>query len=197
MSKQPSRSYQKRRRAELEAETRFRIANAAVQLHGSIGPARTTVTAVAERAGVQRSTVYRHFPDDETLFAACSQLWLDQNPTPDLGEWARILDPGERLRVALPELYAWFADTEAMLELITRDAAVMPAMRASFQGMDAYFDAVLETLLRGHRERGAARRRVRAAIGHAVAFETWRSLVRRQRLEATAAAEMMIDLIER
>jgi AcrR family transcriptional regulator len=197
MSKPSSRTYQKRRRAELEAETRDRIAAAAVQLHGSIGPARTTISAVAKTAGVQRATVYRHFPDDETLFAACTQLWLDQHPVPDLGGWAAISPPSERLRTALPELYAWFARTEQMLELITRDVSVMPSMRTSFEGVSVYFDAAAETLMRGRGERGAARRRTRAAVGHAIAFETWRSLVRRQRLEATAAVEMMVSLIER
>jgi AcrR family transcriptional regulator len=197
MSKQQTRTYQKRRRAELEAATRGRIAEAAVQLHGSVGPARTTVSAVAERAGVQRATVYRHFPDETSLFTACTQLWLDQNPMPDVREWTRISPPEDRLRVALTELYAWFAQTEQMLELIIRDVGVVPAMQASFAGMGIYLDAAAEALLRGRPQRGAARRRTRAAIGHAVAFETWRSLVRRQRLEATAAVEMMVALIER
>ena len=100
------RPYRKRRRAELEDETRLRITEAAVALHGSVGPARTTVSAVAERAGVQRATVYRHFPDERSMFAACSAHWIAANPLPDLGAWARIADPGERLRTALTELYA-------------------------------------------------------------------------------------------
>src|SRR4051795_7597898 len=120
MSKQSAtgerRPYRKRRRAQLEEETRLRIIEAAVDLHGSVGPARTTISAVAERAGVQRATVYRHFPDEEALFGACSAHWLAQNPLPDLSAWAAIGDPEARFRAALAELYAWYREGEAMLE---------------------------------------------------------------------------------
>src|SRR5688572_8391494 len=101
--KAPTRPYRKRRRAELEEQTRLRITEAAMELHGSIGPARTTVSAVADRAGVQRATVYRHFPDEESLFAACSSHWTAQNPRPDLAAWAETEDPDQRLRTALGE----------------------------------------------------------------------------------------------
>src|ERR1041384_2245606 len=104
----PKRRYRKRRRAELEDGTRRRITEAAVDLHGTLGPARTTVSAVAERAGVQRATVYRHFPDEEALFAACSAHWIAAHPLPDLDAWAQIDDPDECLVVALGESYAWF-----------------------------------------------------------------------------------------
>src|SRR5215210_7954708 len=110
------RPYRKRRRAELEAVTRLRIAEAAVDLHGSVGPARTTISAVAERAGVQRATVYRHFPDEDALFDACSSHWMAQHPLPDPTAWAAIENPDQRLRVALGELYDWYADGEHMLE---------------------------------------------------------------------------------
>src|SRR5918992_683839 len=95
------RAYRKRRRAELEAETRLRITEAAVDLHGSVGPARTTISAVAERAGVQRATLYRHFLDEDALFDACSSHWAAQHPLPDLTEWAAVADAEERLRIAL------------------------------------------------------------------------------------------------
>src|SRR6476659_9041226 len=91
------RKYEKKRRAEAEAQTRQRITESAVELHGSLGPARTSMSAVAEHAGVPRSTVYRHFPDEEALFGACSQHWAERNPPPDLGRWGRIRDPDERL----------------------------------------------------------------------------------------------------
>src|SRR5215217_4176858 len=118
-----SRAYRKRRRAELEAETRLRITEAAVHLHGSIGPARTTISAVAERAGVQRATVYRHFANEEALFEACSSHWMAQHPLPDPAAWATIQDPDERLRVALGELYDWYDHGDYMLEKTTRDVA--------------------------------------------------------------------------
>src|SRR5918999_3074579 len=110
------RRYEKKRRAELEAETRRRITESAVELHGSVGPARTSISAVAERAGVRRSTVYRHFPDEAALFEACSSHWEAANPPPDLGAWAAIADPDERLRTALGELYAFYRRTEPMME---------------------------------------------------------------------------------
>src|SRR5258708_30228378 len=99
------RQYRQLRRSELEAQTRLRITEAAMKLHGTVGPSRTTVTAVAEEAGVQRGTVYRHFPDEDALFRACSMHWLSLNPTPTPRAWVEIEDPSQRLRRALPELY--------------------------------------------------------------------------------------------
>jgi AcrR family transcriptional regulator len=191
MTENRTRPYRKHRRAELEHLTRERIVEAAVELHGSVGPARTTVSGVARRAGVQRATVYRHFPDEESLFAACSALWAERNAPPDLAGWAAVRDPDARLALGLAELYAWFGRTEQMIELLNRDAAVLPSMQAQFRQFMAYFDAAADTLLRGRPERGAARRRVRAAVGHAVAFETWRSLVRRQGLTDAEAVALV------
>jgi AcrR family transcriptional regulator len=195
MTEDQTRAYRKRRRAELEQRTRERIVEAAVELHGSVGPARTTVSAVALRAGVQRATVYRHFPDDESLFAACSAHWLEQNAPPDLAGWAAVRDPDARLELGLGELYAWFRRTEQMIELLTRDAELLPSMRTQFAMFGRYFGAAADTLLRGRPERGAARRRVRAALGHAVAFETWRSLVRRQTLTDAQAIELVRAMV--
>ena len=184
------RPYTKTRRAELEQQTRERITEAAVELHGSLGPARTTVSAIAQRADVQRATVYRHFPDEDSLFAACSAHWRAQNEPPDLAAWAAIRDPAARLAVALAELYAWYAGTERMLELLIRDLPVVPAVQSQFR-LPGYLDAAADVLLAGRPERGAARRRARAALGHAVAFETWLSLVRQQGLTSAEAIRLM------
>jgi AcrR family transcriptional regulator len=184
------RRYTKTRRAELEQQTRERITEAAVELHGSLGPARTTIRAIAHRADVQRATVYRHFPDEEALFAACSAHWRAQNEPPDLAAWAAIRDPAARLAVALSELYAWYARTRRMLELLIRDRPLVPAMQSQFR-LPGYLDAAADVLLAGRPERGAARRRARAAIGHAVAFETWLSLVRQQGLTSAEAIGLM------
>jgi AcrR family transcriptional regulator len=189
------RVYRKRRRAELEAETRLRITEAAVDLHGSVGPARTTISAVAERAGVQRATVYRHFPDEEALFGACSSHWIEQHPLPDPATWAAADDPDERLRIALRELYAWYERGEYMLEKTTRDVALVPALRPAMERFAAWFGPAADAIVRGRAERGARRRRVRAAVGHALAFETWRSLVRDQGLPQSQAIEMMEALV--
>jgi AcrR family transcriptional regulator len=193
--KAPRRRYRKRRRAELEEETRRRITEAAVELHGSVGPARTTISGVAELAGVQRATVYRHFPDEEALFGACSAHWLMENPLPDLAGWEEIKDPGERLRTALAQVYAWYEGGEEMMERVTRDAPTVPAMRAPMEGMAAWLEAAATAIARGRPERGARRRRVEAAIGHALAFATWRSLVRERGLSNSDAVGLMSGLV--
>jgi AcrR family transcriptional regulator len=191
----PKRPYRKRRRAELEDETRRRITEAAVELHGSVGPARTTISAVAERAGVQRATVYRHFPNEDALFGACSAHWLSQNPLPDLEEWSAVADPDERLRTALAQLYEWYGRGEEMLENVRRDTPLVPALRAPAEGTRAWLELAVAALLAGRRERGARRRRVRASIGHALAFPTWRSLVREQGLSKREAIQLMSGLV--
>jgi AcrR family transcriptional regulator len=197
MSHQKSkrRPYRKRRRAEQEAKTRLRITEAAVELHGSVGPVRTTISAVAERAGVQRATVYRHFPDEAALFAACSAHWVAGHPLPDLEAWAAVEDPVERVRSALIQLYDWYAGAEPMLERTTRDAALVPAMQGPVEAMIAWLDLAAQTLVKGRPERGGRRRCVRAAIGHALAFETWRSLVRREGLSRDGAVALMLKLV--
>jgi AcrR family transcriptional regulator len=190
------RPYRKRRRAELEEETRLRITEAAVDLHGSVGPAKTTISAVAERAGVQRATVYRHFADEEALFGACSAHWLAQHPVPDIAEWAAIEDPSERLRTALDAIYAWYEAGEEMLERVVRDAPLVPALRTPVEARRLWLGMVVESVMPGRPERGRRRRRVEAALGHAVAFETWRSLVREQGLPAAEAVGLMAAMVE-
>jgi AcrR family transcriptional regulator len=190
------RPYTKTRRAELEQETRERITEAAMELHGSVGPARTTISAIAQRADVQRATVYRHFPDEESLFAACSAHWRAQNEPPDLAAWAAIRDPADRLAVGLAELYAWYGRTQQMLELLIRDLPVVPAVQSQFR-LPGYLNAAADVLLAGRPERGAARRRARAALGHAVAFETWLSLVRQQGLTSAEAIRLMERMLAR
>src|SRR5215217_2051818 len=188
------RRYRKRRRAEQEAETRRRITEAAVKLHGTIGPAKTTVSGIAREAGVQRATVYRHFPDEDAIFAACTAHFRELHPAPEVGEWADIADPEERLRVALGEFYAFYADTHRMFESTGRDADRVPAVRRASAAMMGYRDEARSVLLRGRRERGRARTRVAAAIGHALALPTWRSLVREQGLGEEEAVELMVSL---
>lgn len=191
-----ARRYRKRRRAEQERQTRARITKAAVRLHGTLGPARTTVSGVAREAGVQRATVYRHFPDEASLFAACSAHYWAANPAPDPATWSSILDPEARLRHALREVYAFFRRTEGMLEKTSRDAPLVAAMAAPIAEFRGYLNTVTAAIVAGRQERGKARRRVEAALGHAVSFSTWQSLVRQQGLEDAAAVEMMAALVE-
>ena len=190
------RRYTKRRRAEQEQQTRQRITEAAVALHGSVGPARTTISAVAEKAGVQRATVYRYFPDEEALFAACSGHWAATNPVPDPKPWAAIKDPEARLRRALDDLYAYYRRNEGMLENVTRDRPLVAAMAKPASLMRAYFEGVLDTIVAGRPERGHARRRVKAAAAHATSFTTWQSLVRENGLDDREAADLMAAMVE-
>jgi AcrR family transcriptional regulator len=189
------RPYRKRRRAELEDQTKLRITEAAVDLHGSVGPAKTTMSAVAERAGVQRATLYRHFPDEEALFHACSSHWAAQHPPPDFSRWTEIEDPDQRLRTGLDELYDWYGRNEKMLENVRRDMTLVSAMQAPTAAFAATLQAAVDVLMSGRPERGARRRRIRAAIGHAISFETWRSLVREQSLPQPQAVQMMSQLV--
>lgn len=192
----PSRRYRKRRRAELEEQTRQRITEAAVRLHSSIGPARTTVSAVAREAGVQRSTLYRHFPTEVDLFGACSEHWLSLNPPPDPGAWSRIADPDERLHSALGELYQWYRWAEPMLVNVTRDAPLVPAMERPMRVFRALLEEMQAALMSGRPECGRARRRVAAAIALALAFGTWHSLTRQAELDDGEAGALMAATVE-
>jgi AcrR family transcriptional regulator len=191
------RTYRMTKRAELEAQTRQRITESAVELHERLGPAHTSISAVAEQAGVRRSTVYRHFPDERALFAACSGLWSQANPPPNIGRWAEIGDPDERLRSALEELYGYYRQTERMMAHLFRDEATSPVVREVFSPFRRFLDASREILMTGRSVRSAARRRrVIAAIGHALAFTTWQSLAGEQHLDDAQAAELMCRLVE-
>ena len=122
--------------------TRARITQAAIELHGSIGPAATTMSAVAERAGVTRATLYRHFPNEGVLFTACSAEWRSANPSPDPAQWAAIADPHERLATALPALYSWYRSSEAMRTNLLRDLAVLPPVIRT--GIESYPRTIAE-----------------------------------------------------
>src|SRR4051794_37634300 len=176
------RRYRKSRRAEQEADTRRRITEAAVKLHGTVGPMKTTVSGIAREAGVQRATVYRHFPDEEAIYAACTSHYNALHPPPDLARWAQLADPDERLGTALRDVYAYYSETEQMVESTSRDIDRVPAVQKAAAAMGAYLEQARAVLLHGRRERGRAGERVTAAIGLALAFPTWRSLVREQGL---------------
>jgi AcrR family transcriptional regulator len=188
------RPYRKRKRAASELETRQRITEAAVALHESVGPARTSVKAIAARAGVQRATVYRHFRDEQALFDACTAHYYARHPMPDPQQWGTITEPDVRLRAALAELYAWYRETEQMLFSGIRDIEHVPAgSRDAFLG---YFESIRGALMAGRRERGRRRARASGAIGHAIHFLTWRSLVREQRLDEGEAVALMAAMVE-
>ncbi len=190
-----TRSYRMQRRAESQDQTRLRITESAVRLHATVGPARTSISAVAALAGVRRSTVYRHFPDEAALFDACTAHWAAANPPPDLAAWSAIDNPDDRLRVGLGELYAYYQQTEPMLENLFRDETTTALVQERFAAFRGYFQSARDTLMRGRKLRGAARRRTQAALGHAISFSTWQSLIRDQGLNHTEAITLVHGLV--
>jgi AcrR family transcriptional regulator len=167
------RAYTKTRRAESEDATRQRIVEALVELHAEVGPAKTTVSAVAERADVQRLTVYRHFPDERSMIRACSAHWAQLNPLPDLTPSDD--DPLRACRTTLLRLYGWYRDNSAMLDRITRDAESMPVVAETLAPFFARLDEVAGELDRCWSQRSSRRL---TTLRHALDYSTWRSLDR-------------------
>jgi AcrR family transcriptional regulator len=187
------RTYHLKKRAERQDETRQRIVEATVFLHEQLGPAQTSISAIAERAGVGRPTVYRHFPDERSLFTACTSHYLARHQPPDPTGWRQIVDPEERMRFGLLETYRWYRDTEQMMAVAFRDLPAIPVLAE-----------VLEPLFTGFSEARAVLAEgwptptpdvARAAIGHALAFPTWRSLARDYGLRDEAVADLLTAMV--
>jgi AcrR family transcriptional regulator len=188
------RRYEMKKRAERQRETRRRIVEATVELHRTRGPAKTTISEIAQRAGVNRLTVYNHFPDVTDLLRACSKSWTDRHPAPDPTPWARIEDPQQRLRTALTELYGFYARTEPMRANVLRDAQTMPALAALLRGsVVPYLEALRDLLAEGWEVSGDRRKRLLAMLKLAIDFHTWRSLERECGLSREEAVETMLE----
>jgi len=190
------RTYRMKQRAESQEATRRRIVESAVDLHERLGPAKTTMAAVAEHAGVQRSTLYRHFADEDALFDGCSAHWNALHPRPDLERWREVPDPDERLGSALIELYGWYRGTGTMLDSLLRDESVVRSVKERFGLFHAYLDAARDVLMEGRGLQGGRRSRARAAIALALTFETWRTLCRDGGLGDQEAAGLARALVE-
>jgi AcrR family transcriptional regulator len=190
-----ARKYELKRRAEKEEETRQRIVDATIELHETLGAAYTTIKAIAERAGVERATVYRHFPDERSLFAACTGHHIALNPPPDPTALERIADPEERLRAGLAASYAYHRSTEQMTSNAQRDLPQFPALAEVLAPFFAHWARLHEILVAGWEPATGDGALVRAAIGHALHFQTWRSLVRDQQLDDEEAIELMVTMV--
>ena len=189
------RPYRKRKRAQSEEETRRRITEAAVQLHGSVGPANTKVTELAERAGVSRMTVYNHFPTEADLFAACSSHWATQNPFPDPSRWSEVADPRARLVRALEELYGWYGLNQDMLANVLRDAPLVPALDKIMEDFwGGYMKDVVRALAHGWSVDREGTVEPQAMLRVVVDFNTWRILTT-FRLDRRAIAELAADMV--
>lgn len=186
-----TRTYTLKRRAEQQGETRQRIVEAAVDLHSSVGPARTTLSMVAERAGVQRHTLYAHFPDERSLLLACSGLALSRDPLPDAGPWSAIADRQERLRTGLRAIYGWYRRNCELAACVLRDLEVHPLTREVAEiRMGPYFETYGKCLGAG------LNARQRAVLHLALGFFTWRSLVQESGLKGDAAVDAMMKAID-
>ena len=186
-----ARTYTLKRRAQQQAETRRRIVEAAVELHGTMGPAQTTISMLAERAGVQRHTVYAHFPDERSLYLACSGLSMERDPPPDPGGWRAITNPLERLRTGLGALYRWYERNSELTACVLRDSEHHPLTKEMVElRFDPVFASYGEAL---GAELGAKQR---AMLVLALSFFTWRTLAREAGLEPDAAVEAMVRAIE-
>jgi AcrR family transcriptional regulator len=186
-----ARTYTLKKRAEQQAETRLRIVEAAVDLHSTVGPAATTVSMVAERAGVQRHTFYAHFPDERSLLNACSSLSLERDPLPEAAPWRKIDDQRERLRVGLLAIYGWYEKNADLAGCVLRDAEHHQLVRETAERtwapyMHAYHDTLGATL--------SAKQR--AMLGLALSFYTWRTLTREGGLKQAAAVKAMVQAID-
>jgi AcrR family transcriptional regulator len=189
------RKYELKARAEAQEETRRRITEATLGLHLEVGPANTTISEIAKRAGVQRLTVYNNFPNEASLLAACSAHYVAQHPPPDPAAWMSIRDPGRRARAALTALYGYYRETEPMTGKVMRDAEVMPALAAIVEeGWGPFLSALREDLASAFERGGPQNRRIRAALGVALRFETWRALARDESMSDEDAADLAIAM---
>ena len=193
--------YELKKRAERQEETRLRIARATLELHEIVGPALTTRSAIAERAGVSRHTVYAHFPDDLSLGLACSTLGLTENPLPDIGPWEEIADPERRLRTALGELYGYFRRREGLLTNIQRDQDFPqrkdhPDVRKIMRPIVEHGAMMHRVLAEGWETReDRAPSLVFGTIGVALDFQSWRTMVRKQGMSDEQAVEVMVGMV--
>lgn len=190
-----ARTYRLKRRAERQEETRQRIVEAVVDLHQTVGVARATISAIAERAGVERLTVYRHFPDERALLTACTGHYLTLHPPPDPVCWRQIADLETRLRTGLREIYAYYRRTEPMMASTQHEAKDHPVLRELLAPVVAHWERVRDILAQGPDEGADPPALRRAAIGHAIAFTTWQSLVRGQGLDDAQAVELMVAMV--
>jgi len=170
------RNYTLGKRAEAREETRRRIVEATMELHEELGPRATSISAIAERAGVQRLTVYRHFPDEAAILRACSTHWLSLNPPPDPGTWAVLTDGERRTAAALAAFYGYYGRTQRMWTAVYRDLAEVAALQAPVGEFLRYLQGVGEDLLRHLGDPAEPRAGLAATVHHALAFQTWQSL---------------------
>jgi AcrR family transcriptional regulator len=176
-------------------ETRQRITEAAIELHRTVGPARSTVSAVAEKAGVQRHTYYAHFPETKDLYRACTAHYLERNPLPEPSSWEEISGPEERLREALKEVYGYYQGNEAMLTNVLRDMPFDPILQENNVLLFRHWEAMRDTIADAFEASGEQHEALLAAVALALELQTWRTLVGQQGLDDDRAVELMVGMV--
>lgn len=190
-----ARKYEMRNRAARQEATRQRIVEATVALHEEAGVIGTTISDIAARAEVERATVYRHFPDERSLIAACTGHYNAQHPLPDPEPWGRIASPAQRLRTALREIYAYHRRTERMTARNMPDVQRLPVVQEVLAPVMAHWAQARDVLVADWTTDPSRLSAVAAAVGHAIGFSTWQSLVREQGVGEGEAVEMMVTLV--
>jgi len=170
------RKYRKTLRAEKQDATRDKIVEATVELHEEQGPANTSIKAIAERAGVQRLTVYRHFPDEVALFQACTSHYFGEHPPPNMADWANIPDAAERSQAALLAFYRYYRQTEKMFTVAYRDLEQVEALRGPMDHYEAYLDMVRDDLVASWKPEAADQQSLSLTLRHCLRFSTWQAL---------------------
>ena len=182
-----TRPYRLQQRALTQQATRHRIVEAAVALHTTVGPARTSVSEIARQAGVERNTFYSHFPDERSLLAACSELRGKREPLPDPELWRTVIDPERRLRRGLGQLYEYYERHGDALAPIVRDAAIHAPTREIFkQNLGKRYLLMRDVLVEPFAVRGVRRRRLLVLLELFLSLEAWRLLERTTRSRAEA-----------
>ena len=185
-----TRKYIKTLRAEQQDETRERIVEAAVKLHEVLGPAKTSIKAIAEEAGVQRLTVYRHFPDDATLFDACTSHYFGLHPPPNMADWTEIEAASERSHAALAAFYTYYRQVEKMLSVAYRDLEELEALQKPMGQFEAYLDMVCDDLVNAWQQTHSSKKQLQFTLRHALRFSTWQSL-QKTKLKDEKIAELV------
>jgi AcrR family transcriptional regulator len=184
-----ARTYTLKKRAEQQAETRQRIVDAAVELHSTVGPSETTLSMIAEKAGVQRHTLYAHFPDEHSIFQACSAEAHERDPSPTADAWRGIADRRERLITGLTDLYAWYGRNARLLSNIMRDVERHPEVQAIQKRVEpvrkGWHDVLGEKL--------NAEQRIMLQL--ALSFFTWRTLTQQAGVKQPAAVNLMVEAV--
>ena len=189
--KPKKRRYVLKARGEQVAETKARITDAILQLHQELGPRHTTVSAIAERAGVERLTVYRHFEDDDAIYAACSQRYLEVHPPPQAEAWAGVMDPLLRTERGLQAIYGYFSRTAPLYARVYADVDEIPALAKVLAGFDAHLQSLADDLASTWKPDADASRRS-VILRHAVGFATWQSF-ENLRVNDARKARLMVE----